>query len=128
MAKDATTAREAMVGQMMEDFDALVRRLEQVDGELAAKIAEAVRDGSGRALLQSQMNFESMMEKERNALVLAGRETVARIGNEINRSSANLLTTQAERRALGFCALLIGSGMVIGALLMVVGHLAGLFG
>ena len=128
MAKEPTTAREAMVGQMMEDFDAIVRRLEQVDGELAAKIAEAVRDGSGRALLQSQMNFESMMEKERNALVLAGREAVARIGNEINRSSANLLTTQAERRALGFCALLIGSGMVIGALLMVVGHLAGLFG
>lgn len=69
MAKDATTAREAMVGQMMEDFDALVRRLEQVDGELAAKISEAVRDGSGKALLQSQMNFESMMEKERNALI-----------------------------------------------------------
>ena len=32
-----------MVGQMMEDFDAIVRRLEQVDGELAGKISEAVR-------------------------------------------------------------------------------------
>jgi len=30
MAKDPTTAREAMVAQMMEDFDAIVRRLEQV--------------------------------------------------------------------------------------------------
>ena len=117
-----------MVGQMMEDFDAIVRRLEQVDGELAGKISEAVRDGSGKALLQSQMNFESMMEKERNALILAGREAVARIGNEINRSSANLITAQAQRRAVGFCALLIGSGMVIGALLMIVGHLLGLFG
>ena len=44
MAKDPTTAREAMVAQMMEDFDAIVRRLEQVDADLAAKTSEAVRD------------------------------------------------------------------------------------
>ena len=80
MAKDPTTAREAMVAQMMEDFDAIVRRLEQVDADLAAKTSEAVRDAAGKVLLQTQLNFESMMEEQRNALVQAGREAAARIG------------------------------------------------
>ncbi|OSH90555.1 hypothetical protein, partial [Klebsiella pneumoniae] len=92
MAKDPTTAREAMVAQMMEDFDAIVRRLEQVDADLAAKTSEAVRDAAGKVLLQTQLNFESMMEEQRNALVQAGREAAARIGNEINRSTANLVS------------------------------------
>ena len=71
MAKDPTTAREAMVAQMMEDFDAIVRRLEQVDADLAAKTSEAVRDAAGKVLLQTQLNFESMMEEQRKSFVRA---------------------------------------------------------
>jgi len=115
MAKDPTTAREAMVGQMMEDFDAIVRRLEQVDAELAAKTSEAVRDAAGKVLLQAQLNFESMIEEQRNALVQAGREAAARIGNEINRNTASLVTAQAERRAVGYTALLLLTGAALGA-------------
>lgn len=115
MAKDPTTAREAMVAQMMEDFDAIVRRLEQVDTDLAAKTSEAVRDAAGKVLLQTQLNFESMMEEQRNALVQAGREAAARIGNEINRSTANLVSAQAERRAIRYTALLLLVGAALGA-------------
>lgn len=115
MAKDPTTAREAMVAQMMEDFDAIVRRLEQVDADLAAKTSEAVRDAAGKVLLQTQLNFESMMEEQRNALVQAGREAAARIGNEINRSAANLVSAQAERRAIRYTALLLLVGAALGA-------------
>ena len=115
MAKDPTTAREAMVAQMMEDFDAIVRRLEQVDADLAAKTSEAVRDAAGKVLLQTQLNFESMMEEQRNALVQAGREAAARIGNEINRSTANLVSAQAERRAIRYTALLLLVGAALGS-------------
>lgn len=115
MAKDPTTAREAMVAQMMEDFDAIVSRLEQVDADLAAKTSEAVRDAAGKVLLQTQLNFESMMEEQRNALVQAGREAAARIGNEINRSTANLVSAQAERRAIRYTALLLLVGAALGA-------------
>lgn len=115
MAKDPTTAREAMVAQMMEDFDAIVRRLEQVDADLAAKTSEAVRDAAGKVLLQTQLNFESMMEEQRNALVQAGREAAARIGNEINRSTVNLVSAQAERRAIRYTALLLLVGAALGA-------------
>ena len=125
MAKDPTTAREAMVAQMMEDFDAIVRRLEQVDADLAAKTSEAVRDAAGKVLLQTQLNFESMMEEQRNALVQAGREAAARIGNEINRSAANLVTAQAERRAVGYSVALISFGAARGAAIVYVAYLVG---
>ncbi|WP_070094960.1 hypothetical protein [Pseudomonas sp. GTC 16473] len=125
MAKDPTTAREAMVAQMMEDFDAIVRRLEQVDADLAAKTSEAVRDAAGKVLLQTQLNFESMMEEQRNALVQAGREAAARIGNEINRSADSLVTAQAERRAVGYSVALLSIGAALGAAIVYVAYLVG---
>lgn len=128
MAKDPTTAREAMLGQMMDDFDVIVRRLEEVDAALAEKISQAVRDAAGKALLQSQMNFESMMSEQRNALVQAGREAAARIGNEINRNTASLVTAQAERRAVGFSALLLAVGAALGAALMFIAVRGGYLG
>ena len=91
MTKEATTAREALVGQMMEDFDAIVRRFEEVDSELAAKLEHAIKDGAAKALLQTRLNFESMMESQQVALLQAGRESAARIGNELNRSSAPIM-------------------------------------
>ncbi|MGC3103749.1 hypothetical protein ACPTKS_30750 [Pseudomonas aeruginosa] len=118
MPKDPTTAREAMLGQMMEDFDAIVRRLEEVDAELAAKVSKAVGDAAGNTFLQAQMNFSSMIGEQRNLLVQAGREAAARIGNEINRSSASLVTAQAERRAIGYSAFLVVVGAALGAALM----------
>lgn len=119
-SKDPTTAREAMLGQMMEDFDAIVRRLEEVDSELAGKVGQAVRDAAGKTFLQAQMNFESMMQDQRNALVQAGREAAARIGNEINRSTASLVSAQAERKAIGYSAFMLAIGAVLGAAIAVV--------
>lgn len=84
------TAREALAVQMMEDIDALVRRLEEVDGELGTKMEQAIKDGAAKALLQTRLNFESMMETQQVALLQAGREGTG-IGNELNRSSAPLI-------------------------------------
>ncbi|RMO83919.1 hypothetical protein ALQ34_02030 [Pseudomonas syringae pv. maculicola] len=117
MAKDPTTAREALAVQMMEDIDALVRRLEEVDGELREKVGQAIKDAAGKALLQTQMNFESMMETQQTALLQAGREAAARIGNELNRSSAPVMLAAGGLRHWfsAFVATAFASAIVAGA-------------
>lgn len=124
MAKDATTAREALVGQMMEDFDAIVRRLEEVDGELGAKLEQAIKDGAAKALLQTRLNFESMMESQQVALLQAGREAAARIGNELNRSAAPLMLAAGGLRRwfLVFALTALVTAIVAGAVGAFIGY------
>ena len=123
MAKDPTTAREALAGQMLEDIDALVRRLEEVDGELREKIASAIKDAAGKALLQTQMNFESMMETQQAALLQAGREAAARIGNELNRSTAPVLLAVG-----GLCRRLVAIALTALIAAVVAGAVGGFLG
>ncbi len=117
MAKDPTTAREALAGQMLEDIDALVRRLEEGDAELREKVASAIKDAAGKALLQTQMNFESMMETQQAALLQAGREAAARIGNELNRSTAPVLLAAGglRRRLVAIALTALIAAVVAGA-------------
>ena len=117
MGKDPTTAREALAVQMMEDIDALVRRLEEVDGELGTKMDQAIKDGAAKALLQTRLNFESMMESQQVALLQAGREAAARIGNELNRSSAPVMLAAGGLRRwfIVFVATTFVSAVVAGA-------------
>ena len=124
MAKDATTAREALVGQMMEDFDAIVRRLEEVDGELGAKLEQAIKDGAAKALLQTRLNFESMMESQQVALLQASREAAARIGNELNRSAAPLMLAAGGLRRwfLVFALTALVTAIVAGAVGAFIGY------
>ena len=124
MGKDPTTAREALAVQMMEDIDALVRRLEEVDGELGAKLDQAIKDGAAKALLQTRLNFESMMETQQVALLQAGREAAARIGNELNRSSAPLILAAGGLRCwfLAFTLTALVSAIVAGAVGAFIGY------
>ena len=124
MAKEPTTAREALAVQMMEDIDARVRRLEEVDGELREKVGQAIKDAAGKALLQTQMNFESMMENQQTALLQAGREAAARIGNELNRSSApiTLAAGGLRRWFIAFVATAFVSAIVAGAVGAFIGY------
>lgn len=124
MAKDPTTAREALAVQMMEDIDALVRRLEEVDGELGTKMEQAIEDGAAKALLQTRLNFESMMETQQVALLQAGREAAARIGNELNRSSAPLILAAGGLRRWFVVFALTGvvSAIVAGAVGAFIGY------
>ena len=124
MGKDPTTAREALAVQMMEDIDALVRRLEEVDGELGTKLDQAIKDGAAKALLQTRLNFESMMETQQVALLQAGREAAARIGNELNRSSAPLILAAGGLRRwfLAFTLTALVSAIVAGAVGAFIGY------
>ncbi|MQU41734.1 hypothetical protein [Pseudomonas helleri] len=124
MAKDPTTAREALAVQMMEDIDALVRRLEEVDGELGTKMDQAIKDGAAKALLQTRLNFESMMESQQVALLQAGREAAARIGNELNRSSAPVMLAVGGLRRwfIAFVATAFLSAIVAGAMGVFIGY------
>ena len=124
MGKDPTTAREALAVQMMEDIDALVRRLEEVDGELGAKLDQAIKDGAAKALLQTRLNFESMMETQQVALLQAGREAAARIGNELNRSSTPLILAAGGLRRwfLAFTLTALVSAIVAGAVGAFIGY------
>ena len=124
MAKDPTTAREALAVQMMEDIDALVRRLEEVDGELGTKMEQAIKDGAAKALLQTRLNFESMMETQQVALLQAGREAAARIGNKLNRSSAPLILAAGGLRRwfLAFTLTALVSAIVAGAVGAFIGY------
>ena len=124
MGKDPTTAREALAVQMMEDIDALVRRLEEVDGELGTKMEQAIKDGAAKALLQTRLNFESMMETQQVALLQAGREAAARIGNELNRSSAPLILAAGGLRRwfLAFTLTALVSAIVAGAVGAFIGY------
>ena len=124
MGKDPTTAREALAVQMMEDIDALVRRLEEVDGELGTKMDQAIKDGAAKALLQTRLNFESMMETQQVALLQAGREAAARIGNELNRSSAPLILAAGGLRRwfLAFTLTALVSAIVAGAVGAFIGY------
>ena len=124
MGKDPTTAREALAVQMMEDIDALVRRLEEVDGELGTKMDQAIKDGAAKALLQTRLNFESMMESQQVALLQAGREAAARIGNELNRSSAPVMLAAGGLRRwfIAFVATAFVSAIVAGAMGAFIGY------
>ena len=124
MAKDPTTAREALAVQMMEDIDALVRRLEEVDSELGGKMDQAIKDGAAKALLQTRLNFESMMESQQVALLQAGREAAARIGNELNRSSAPVMLAVGGLRRwfIAFVATAFLSAIVAGAMGAFIGY------
>lgn len=124
MAKEPTTTREALAAQIMEDIDALVRRFEDVNVELGAKMKESIQDGAAKALLETRLNFESMMESQQVALQQAGREAAARIGNELNRSAAPLMLAAGGLRRwfLVFALAVLAAAIVAGALGAFIGY------
>lgn len=90
-SNDPTTAREALAVQMLEEIDVLVRKLDQVSGDLRGNCEQAIADASGKVLLRTQMNFESVIERCQNDLLQAARAAAAKLGNELNRGSTSMV-------------------------------------
>ena len=92
---NVSTAREALLAELLQDADALVRRFEQVDESLTAKIEQATTDAAGKAFLTAKLNFEAVMDKNAEKLTEAGRYGAAMIGNQLGSSTAQLLAAHA---------------------------------
>lgn len=92
---NVSTAREALLAELLQDADALVRRFEQVDASLTAKIEQATTDAAGKAFLAAKLNFEAMMDKNAEKLTEAGRYGAAMIGNQLGSGTAQLLAAHA---------------------------------
>lgn len=117
---NVSTAREALLAELLQDADALVRRFEQVDESLTAKIEQATTDAAGKAFLAAKLNFESMMDKNAEKLTEAGRYGAAMIGNQLGNGTAQLLAAHAalegkiRRLILPVIVLAIASGAMGG--------------
>ncbi|WP_197343431.1 hypothetical protein [Ralstonia pseudosolanacearum] len=117
MGGNVSTAREALMAELLQDTDALVRRFEQADEALSGKIEQATTDAAGKAFLAAKLNFESVIDQNANKLIEAGRVAAAQIGNQLNGGAAQLVAANAslERKARRFVALLAGFAFVAGA-------------
>lgn len=117
---NVSTAREALLAELLQDADALVRRFEQVDESLTAKIEQATTDAAGKAFLTAKLNFEFMMDKNAEKLTEAGRYGAAMIGNQLGSSTAQLLGAHAafegniRRLILPMIVLAFASGAIGG--------------
>jgi len=129
MGGNVSTAREALMAELLQDADALVRRFEEADEALSGKIERATTDAAGKAFLAAKLNFESVIEQNSDRLMEAGRVAAAQIGNQLNSGAVQLVAGNAAfehkaRRLVVMLAVLalaagivggfIGSKLVIG--------------
>ncbi|GAB5101371.1 hypothetical protein [Caballeronia sp. HLA56] len=123
MGGNVSTAREALMAELLQDADALVRRFEQADEDLSCKIERATADAAGKAFLAAKLNFESVIEQNSDKLMEAGRVAAAQIGNQLNSGAAQLVTanTALERKARQLVMLLAVFALTAG----IVGGLIG---
>jgi hypothetical protein len=117
-SSNVSTVREALIAELLQDADALVRRFEQAEEALAGKIEKATTDAAGKAFLAAMLNFESVMDKNADKLADAGRFAASQIGNQLNSGAAQLVAANAglESKARRFVLLLIGFALVAGVL------------
>ncbi|VVE59128.1 hypothetical protein [Pandoraea sputorum] len=117
MASDVATAREALMAELLQEADVLVRRFEQADQALAARMEQATTDAAGKAFLAARLNFESVIDKNAAKLTEAGRHAAAQIGNQLNHGAARLVAANLalERKARRIVLLLVGFALVAGA-------------
>ncbi|GAB5098069.1 hypothetical protein YK56LOC_37850 [Caballeronia sp. HLA56] len=123
MGGNISTAREALMAELLQDADALVRRFEQADEALSGKIERATTDAAGKAFLAAKLNFESVIEQNSDKLTEAGRVAAAQIGNQLNSGAAQLViaNTALERKARQLVMLLAVFALTAG----IVGGLIG---
>lgn len=124
---NATSVREALMAELLQDVDCLVRRLEHVDETLTSKVDKATTDAAGKAFLAFRLNFEAVVEKDAEKLTEAGRYAAAQMGNQFGAQTAQLVAAKAalERRAHRFVLLLMGVAFAAGA---AGGYVGSLFG
>lgn len=115
---NVSTAREALLAELLQDADALVRRFEQVDESLTGKIEQATTDAAGKAFLAAKLNFESVIDKNAEKLTEAGRYGAAMIGNQLTNSTAQLIAAHAafDGKIRRIVLWLVGLAFAAGAL------------
>ncbi|SAL05370.1 hypothetical protein AWB81_07132 [Caballeronia arationis] len=113
---NVSTAREALMAELLQDADVLVRRFEQADEALAGRIEKATTDAAGKAFLTARLNFESVIDKNADKLTDAGRHAAAQIGNQLNSGAAQMVAANAafERKMWRFVLLLVLFALVAG--------------
>lgn len=103
MPPDASTgsspssARDALMAQLLEDVDMLFGRLEAFEGQYR----QGVKDGVGQAVLSARMNFAAMIDEKAGKLTEAGRAAAAQMASQCDGSALRLANAAQtlERRA-----------------------------
>lgn len=88
MLGNVTSAREALMAELLRDVDALLERLEQLDAELAARIEQATKDAAGKAYLTTRLNLDAMFSEQERKRIEAGVFVAARIEERLSGSSS----------------------------------------
>ena len=129
MSRELTTAREALLADLLSDVDTMIQRFEQVDASIAERIESATRDAVNKALLASQMRFEAMVGDQERKLTDAGRHAAACIGNELTYHGQLLSNASAAvaGRLRGLLPAAFGLGLLAGSIggltaMKVLGH------
>jgi len=101
MTEALSTAREALLAQLLQDVDELVARVEALDQAIAASVETAVRDAAGQAFLGARLELEATIGEQRRRLTEAGRYAAALVGNALRENAAMVSPTlmPARRRA-----------------------------
>lgn len=121
-----STAREALIAQLLDDIDGMVTRLEALDREMAARMQAAVTDAVGSASLQARLGFMAMIQDQEQRLTTAGRYAAAVIGNELAHGAVATMAnvTAMERVAIRLAwrlgCVAFGSAALGGTLVVVV--------
>lgn len=113
---NVTTAREALMAELLKDVGALVERLEAADKILGGKIEQATADAAGKAFLAAKLNFEAMIDAQAVKITDAGRHAASMIGNQLNAGAAHLLDTNtaAENKARRLVVLVAAVALLAG--------------
>lgn len=107
MGNQVTSAREALMAELLQEVDALVQRVERVDETLPAKIEQATKDAAGKAFLTARLSLETVIDQQAQKLTDAGRHAAALIGNQLTGGAADLVAAseRLERRGRAFVIL-----------------------
>lgn len=113
-----TTAREALMAELLQDVDNLASRIEVVDQAISIKIEEATQTAIDRAFLSSKFHFEQMVQEQEHKLLDAGHYAAATIGNQMTTGTAQLITVNnsLERKMRAFVLLLAAFSLIAGLL------------
>lgn len=121
--KDVTTAREALMAELLLDVDKLVSRIEAVDSDLAHKIEQATKDAINQTLLSTKLNLQSVVTEQEQRLTEAGRHAAAMIGNQLNSGICHIVTANAtlESKARKLLLILFSLSLIAGTLGGIIG-------
>lgn len=115
---NVTTAREALMAELLQDVDALLRRVEQLDQGLSARVEQAVKDAAGKAFLSTKLTFESTISEQERKLVQSAQRAGAQLGSLLGSQTAQLVAVGATLKQGALRAfLLVMGGALLGGVL-----------